>query len=183
MVTIIPTLNVNIKMMIIGPGGTALIQPLAPHHWKAKSTSWGPTHSGSCGVLCANLVSLAVLPAWSSRKGVCPFRANLEDALSTGIWQPGTKQRFSTSCGRRYGSWSSDKPRKTSSPESPGATDGRSVRLPEEQQIDHHQRWAGGQAKAQGLLGTQRVHCLPRDHMFVELGQLGLIWNKTIGAS
>lgn len=40
-------------------------------------------------------------------------------------------------------------------PREPGSAGGRSVGLPQELQLGHHQRGAGGQATAQGLLRAQ----------------------------
>ncbi|PNI62391.1 MRPS26 isoform 2 [Pan troglodytes] len=40
-------------------------------------------------------------------------------------------------------------------PREPGGTGGSSIGLPEELQLGHHQRGAGGQATTQGLLGAQ----------------------------
>ena len=49
-------------------------------------------------------------------------------------------------------------------PRESGGAGGRSSGLPEELQLGHHQRGAGGQATAQGLLRPQWGQYLPRDH-------------------
>lgn len=68
-------------------------------------------------------------------------------------------------------------------PGEPGGTRGRSIGLPEELQLGHHQRGPGGQATAQGLLRAQAGPCPPRDHVCTGVGGLGLIWNKPVGVS
>lgn len=58
MVTIIPTLRFNIKVMIIGPGAQLSSRPLAPTTGRPSPCAWEPTRGGTCGVPGADLVLL-----------------------------------------------------------------------------------------------------------------------------